>query len=190
MPYSAASTCTTSFAEEFRPYLNALGRSLLRYPLIGKVDLSGVIQQTFLDAFMAGKGFPQQDSRQQLAWLKTAFRRNLTDTIRQLRAKCRNIDREIPLQAGDPMQATMADLLPSDISTPSGKLSKDEELVLLAMALASLPSDQRRAIEYRYLQRMNIADIAESLQKPKMAVAGLLRRGLENLRKKLRESPE
>jgi RNA polymerase sigma-70 factor (ECF subfamily) len=55
----------------------------------------------------------------------------------------------------------------------------------MAATLATLPEGQRRAIELHHLEGWALADIAAELGTTKAAVAGLLHRGLKNLRVQL-----
>jgi outer membrane protein assembly factor BamB/tRNA A-37 threonylcarbamoyl transferase component Bud32 len=54
--------------------------------------------------------------------------------------------------------------------------------------LAALPENQARAVELHYLKSCPVAIVAEELGCSKAAVAGLLHRGLQNLRDRLEES--
>jgi hypothetical protein len=47
--------------EGFRDYLHLLARLHCRPELRGKVDLSGVVQQSLLEAYQAGDQFPAGD---------------------------------------------------------------------------------------------------------------------------------
>jgi RNA polymerase sigma-70 factor (ECF subfamily) len=67
----------------FREYLRLLARLQLGTNLAGKIDLSGAVQQTLLEAYQARETFPI-DVAQQAAWLRRALANNLTDTIRKL----------------------------------------------------------------------------------------------------------
>ena len=69
--------------EGFREYLRLLARLQLRPNLSGRIDLSGVVQQTLLEACEAGSGFPPSPA-QQAAWLRRALAHNLIDEIRRL----------------------------------------------------------------------------------------------------------
>ena len=60
-----------------------------------------------------------------------------------------------------------------------------EELLRLAAALENLPDDQREAVTRRYLRGDALPAIASELGKTTAAVAGLLQRGLRNLREVL-----
>ena len=155
--------------------LAALGRHLLRWDLVGKIDLSGVVQQTLLDAHSAGDRFPATDSTQRWTWLRRVFRRNLTDSIRQATARRRDVTREVALD-------DTAGRLVSDESSPSGATHRADDLARLARALAALPADQARAVELRHLHGRSVEEIATEFGRSKMAVAGLIKRGLRTLR--------
>ena len=57
----------------FREYLRLLARLELGANLAGKIDLSGVVQQTLLEAYQARDDFPSYHA-QQAAWLRRAWR--------------------------------------------------------------------------------------------------------------------
>src|SRR5262245_10181759 len=63
--------------ERFRAYLELLGRAALSDRLRGKVDLSGVVQQTLLEAHRAGEKLASAPEAEALAWLRRAFANNL-----------------------------------------------------------------------------------------------------------------
>ena len=66
--------------------------------------------------------------------------------------------------------------------TPSDCAIANEQLVSLATALMKLPTDQRKAVELHHLQGLRSAEVAKRLNRTEVAVAGLLRRGLKQLR--------
>jgi RNA polymerase sigma-70 factor (ECF subfamily) len=60
----------------------------------------------------------------------------------------------------------------------------------LAQALLRLPDDQRQAVELHHLQGLSLADAGQHLGRSREAVAGLVFRGLKNLRMLLADKPE
>jgi RNA polymerase sigma-70 factor (ECF subfamily) len=62
-------------------------------------------------------------------------------------------------------------------------------VLLLAEALASLPEDQRQAVELRHLKSWSVAEIAEHMQRTPRAVARLLHRAMTHLRQRFEEPP-
>src|SRR5947209_20626167 len=70
--------------ERFREYLHLLGRLQLDPRWQGKIDLSGVVQQTLLEAHQAWEQLRHWDEARQMAWLRRALAHNLTDEVRKL----------------------------------------------------------------------------------------------------------
>jgi len=76
-------------------------------------------------------------------------------------------------------------MVPSDSSSPSQRMMRDEAAVVLAICLEQIPETQRQAIRMRYLEGMSLKEISEKIEKSEMAVAGLLKRGLRALREEM-----
>src|SRR4051794_23271470 len=85
--------------ERFRAYLALLARVQLAPELRGKVDLSGVVQQTLLEAHQAMDQLRRMSGGQRAAWLRRALANNLTDEVRKLHTAVRDVSREQPLEA-------------------------------------------------------------------------------------------
>jgi RNA polymerase sigma-70 factor (ECF subfamily) len=75
--------------ERFQEYLHLLTRHQLDPRWQGKVDLSGVVQQTLFEAHRAWEQLRTWDEARQLAWLRQALAYNLTDEVRKLGASQR-----------------------------------------------------------------------------------------------------
>jgi RNA polymerase sigma-70 factor (ECF subfamily) len=60
-----------------------------------------------------------------------------------------------------------------------------EEVLRAAEAIETLPDGQRQAVVLYYFQGCSAAEIAEYLGRSTAAVAGLLHRGLKELRRRL-----
>lgn len=172
--------------ERFRAYLTLLARLQVAPRLHGKVDLSGVVQQTLLEAYQALDQLCAMRPEQQATWLRTALAHNLTDEVRRLGRAIRDVHRECSLEhAVEQSSGRLEAWLATDRSSPSLQAVRNEELLRLAEALVRLPDDQRRAIELHHLQGYPIAKTAKLLGRSEAAVGGLLLRGLRNLRQTL-----
>src|SRR5436309_2654518 len=85
--------------ECYREYLGLLARLQLDPRLQGKIDLSGVVQQTLLEAFQALAQFQTQGTAQKVAWLRRILANNLADEIRKFGTRKRDLAREQSLEA-------------------------------------------------------------------------------------------
>ena len=153
--------------------------------LEARVDASDLVQQTFLSAFRNIKDFSGDDEAQFVAWLRKIHQRNIQDTIRQnVYAQKRAIANEQSLdgsQLGELAEGS------GSAASPSQRAMQGEQAVQLANALQTLPEDQREAVRLRHLEGWSLAQLAEQFKRSEDAVAALLKRGLENLRKGLRD---
>jgi RNA polymerase sigma-70 factor, ECF subfamily len=175
--------------ERFRSYLLLLARMKLDRKLRGKLDASDVVQQTLLEAHQAIESFRGNDAAAQAAWLRQILARNLANAVRDLTRAKRDVRKERALAASD-LDASASQLegwLAAEQSSPSQKMERQERAMRLAEALALLPETQRDAVVLRHLQELSLAEIAEQLDCTSAAAAGLLQRGLKNLRKSLSE---
>jgi RNA polymerase sigma-70 factor (ECF subfamily) len=119
--------------------------------------------------------------------LREILAHTLTDQLRKFSREAG--PHEWSLDAAiDQSSSRLEAILAADQSTPSQRAIRDEQLVRLADALAALPQDQRRAVELRYLQGLQTAEIARQLDRSVASVGGLLQRGLRRLRDSLEEA--
>src|SRR6266568_2073581 len=88
-----------STLERFRAYLSLLARQQLDPRLQGKVDLSGVVQQTLLEAHKDMSRFDKMSVQQKVAWLRRVLANNLRDELRKFKTAQRDVAREISLEA-------------------------------------------------------------------------------------------
>jgi RNA polymerase sigma-70 factor (ECF subfamily) len=177
--------------ERFREYLHLLARLQLAPGMRGKVDLSGVVQQTLLEAYQAFGPARERDEAPQAAWLRQALANNLRDEVRKLATAARDVTRERSLQAAlDESSARLEGWLAAEQSSPSTLAARHEEQVRLADALSRLPEAQRLAVELHHLQGLPLSEVAVQLGRTKGAVAQLLFRGLNKLRELLGDERE
>jgi RNA polymerase sigma-70 factor (ECF subfamily) len=173
--------------ERYRDYLHLLARLHLDSRLRGKVDLSGVVQQTMLDAYQARLRSPAAGEGPK-AWLRRILANNLTDEVRKVTAAARDVERERSLeQALNASSARIEGWLAAEQSSPSQRAVREEEVTHLAAALAQLPDDQRTAVELHHLQGLPLAEVAAQLDRSKGATAALLFRGLKKMRQLLED---
>lgn len=172
--------------ERYRPYLTLLLRLQLQPRMRGKLDLSGIVQQTLWEAHQTLERRVAQGEVEPLALLRQLLANNLADELRRARALKRDVAREQSLEAAlQQSSAQLEGFVAARQSSPSVKAQRNEELLRMATALEEMPSAQRQAVELHYLRGWALAEIADQLDRTKPAVAGLLQRGLAFLRQRL-----
>jgi RNA polymerase sigma-70 factor (ECF subfamily) len=188
---AAPAALTADDLERFRAYLDLLARLQVEPGLRDRVDLSGVVQQTLLEAYQELRQQPPRarTEAQAAAWLRSILGHNLADALRRLGSLKRDARRERSLDRSvEDSASRLGDWIASRDSSPSHRAIRHEETLRMVEALAGLPENQRRAIEMHHLQGRPLAEIAHELGTTKAAVAGLLHRGLKTLRARLGDS--
>ena len=172
--------------ERFRDYLRLLARLQLDPRLQGKLDPSDLVQLTLLKAHQAQDQFRGRTPAEQAAWLRQILANTLANAVRDLARAKRDIALERSLEAAlTDSSSRLEAWLAADQSSPSQQAERNEELLRLAEALATLPPLQREVLLLRHCQGWALADIAAHVGRSRAAVASLLRRGLRQLREHL-----
>jgi RNA polymerase sigma-70 factor, ECF subfamily len=169
----------------YRPFLRLLAQSGAGAEVNRRAETSDVVQLTELDVTQSIQDFRGTTEPEFSAWLKRIMRRNIADAVRNNRAAKRDVRKEARLE--DPCgSATVSWFQPvgSD-ATPSQFVMRGEAALHLALALESLPLDQRDVVRLRHIEGLKLHEIAAELHKTPGAVAGLLRRGLLTLRDRM-----
>jgi RNA polymerase sigma-70 factor (ECF subfamily) len=174
--------------ERYRDYLRLLARLQLDPRLRARCDASDVVQQTFLQAHQALAQFRGGSEAELAAWLRQVLARNLAHAARDHRRGRRDVARERSLEAAlEASSARLEGWLAAQQPSPSQRAERDEQLLRLAQALAALPEAQREALVRHYWQGWTTVEIGQHLGRTPAAVAGLLKRGLNELRRHLHE---
>jgi RNA polymerase sigma-70 factor (ECF subfamily) len=172
--------------DRFRPYLNVIAQRLLDNRLKGRMDSSDVVQTTYLEASRDFGAFRGDTIESFLAWLRHILRNNVSTAHQEhLATQKRSARLEVNIRpignsSSNPMQ--FEQMIPSDASSPSQRLMRSEAAALLAACIEQLPLTQQEAIRMKYLEGLSLKAISERIDKSEMAVAGLLKRGLQALR--------
>jgi RNA polymerase sigma-70 factor (ECF subfamily) len=179
--------------DRYRGYLTALARLQLaaRPWLAGKLDASELVQMTFLKAHAGRAGFRGRTAGEFVAWLRTIFNRALANELRALGREKRRVGAERSLDADlDASSCRLDAWLAVDQTSPSEAVARGERAATLAGAVEGLPPDQREVVLLKHCQGLTLQEIAEQTERTVAAVAGLLRRGLAQLRECLDEGTD
>ena len=172
--------------EAYRDYLRLLARLQLGTRYQAKMDASDVVQHALMQAHEKREQFRGATEAERLGWLRAILANALAAAVRHFDAGMRDLARERSLEAELGLSSSrMECLVAADHTSPSEGAVRSEELVRLAHALARLPEDQRRVVEWHHLKGLPIAETAQRMGRTRAAVVGLLFRGLKRLRELL-----
>jgi RNA polymerase sigma-70 factor (ECF subfamily) len=172
----------------FRPYLRLLTRMHWDDRLNGKLDPEDLVQDTLAEAHKSLAQFRGGFDAELARWLAGILAHQWSHQRRKFAQEMRDIGREVALDALEKSSARLDAWLAADQSSPSDCADRNERAVRLAAALEQLPEAQREAVVLRHLQGWPVAAIARRLDRSTPAVAGLLQRGLQQLRSLLSET--
>jgi len=151
-----------------------------------RVDASDIIQQAFLEAYRSFPQFAGQDERELVVWLQSILDHNVANAVRDhTLLQKRTVRRERSMDDSQGGGTPLKQDLDAGFSTPSQKAMRGEEAERLTQALAALPEDQREAVRLRHLEGWPLADIARHMDRTPAATAGLIKRGMQALRRQL-----
>lgn len=112
----------------------------------------------------------------------------MANALRDFTRDKRDIGRERSVEeALDESTTRVEEWLVAEQSTPSQAAEKHEETLRLANALLQLPEAQREALVLQHWEGWSLAQIGEKLGRSPAAVAGLIKRGLSQLRSLLQQ---
>jgi RNA polymerase sigma factor (sigma-70 family) len=143
-----------------------------------------VLQDVLSQAFRDIKHFENREDASFLAWLKSIADHRLADALKRIGRKKRGGDFN-RLSSADVAKtsavATLIDIVCHDSHLPDDSAMQREAEVAMQVALASLPSNQREAIQARYLWNKGVDEIARDTRRTPGAVRGLIDRGKRKL---------
>lgn len=169
--------------EQFRPALMLLARTQLGTRFRRVLDDSDIVQQTLLEAHRNEESCKAKTAVERFAWLRAVLTNTIIDAVRLHTRKKRTVDQAIDWDTTIQGSASRAESWLTDKrSSPSERAERKEQLQQLARALQTLPELQREAIELFHLQGISLKEVSELLGRSGASVAGLIHRGLKQLR--------
>jgi RNA polymerase sigma-70 factor (ECF subfamily) len=170
--------------ESYAGYLQLLARVQIGKRLQGKADPQDLVQDTFLEAHRQFVHFRGRTEAELTAWLRRILAGQMALLMRQfLGTRARDIRLEQELGGELDMSSdALENNLAASISTPSQKVSRREQAVILAEALERLAPAYREVIVLRNLQGLSFTDVAQRMERSEDSVQKLWVRGLAALR--------
>lgn len=174
--------------ERYRKYLLLLARQGLGPGLQSKLDPEDAVQEAMEQAFAKRRQFSGKTEGEYRGWLRSILVNTLKAQGRRFGTAGREAGRERSLEAAvEESSARLEAWLAADQSSPSQHVSREEELLGLAEAVAELPPDQQQAVVLKYMNGLGVEEIAAQMGRSKDAVGSLIYRGIQKLRKLLED---
>lgn len=134
----------------------------------GDSDVIQITLAKFCDKLISFRGSTETEFR---VWLSRIARNTALDAVRSCNGQKADINREVALHP-----------IAADHSSASEVLKRAELQDQIDAAIERLPDDQQTAIRLKYQCQLSMPEMAEWMDRSEVAVAGLIRRGLEKLR--------
>jgi RNA polymerase sigma-70 factor (ECF subfamily) len=163
---------------EHREYLSRLAYSRCN-PRDGlDLDPSDVVQEALLQAHRFRHQFRGSTTSEYRGWLRTITERLCNRVRRRKPLAFRSLDADEGLAAQVPVE------FPSPHDEVAGSEGRDR----MQRAVVQLPQPMREAVQLHYLEGLSVKEVAARLGRTEAGVAGLMRRGIIRLRKRLAPS--
>lgn len=172
--------------ERYRSFLTLKAKRDLPARVATRCSASDIVQQTMADALQAFAQFVGKTEAEFSAWIKRIHVHNLQDSLRKhMYSASKTVRKEQPILDAEATASFYWREPAANRSSPSRRLIRGENALRLAEIIHALPEDQAEAVRLRHLEGWPVDRIAEHLGRSVAATAGLLKRGLETLRKKM-----
>lgn len=173
--------------EAYRDVLYLTAQLNVDRALQGKLDLSGVVQQTMWEAHQQIATFQGSTESELLAWLRRILTNNLMDEVRRIRRVGHDVRLDVSIHQ---TSARLEAVLAAEHTPPESRAIKNEEWQRLTRSLMQLTVEQRQAVVAHYLQKSTLNEVATEMGKTREAVAGLIHRGVLRLRELMQRDQE
>ena len=153
-----------------------------------RISPEDVLQQTFVEVHVEIHAFDPRGPEAFYRWLSTIANHRLLDAIKADNTAKRGGGR-VAAHGGVQQTAEsvvdLIDLLSAADMTASRIVARHEAAGAMQVGLAGLQEDYRRAIQLHHIEGLEVAQIAEIMNRSPRAVRHLCRRGLKELRESL-----
>jgi RNA polymerase sigma-70 factor (ECF subfamily) len=167
--------------ERCRQYLLLVAEHELDRAVRGKLGLSDLVQQTFMDAERGFAQFRGQSDEELRAWLSRILRNRAGRELRRYRRTAKRdlrCERPLPCLTAEGAEP----LLLADLETPSRQMVVREEQDRLALAVSRLPAHYQQVIHLRNDERKSFEEIGSLMERSPEAARKLWVRAIEQLR--------
>jgi RNA polymerase sigma-70 factor (ECF subfamily) len=179
--------------ELYRSYLGLLARLQINRRLQARLDASDLVQETFLKAHRHFGQFRGTTEEELVVWLRQILATTLANLVRHHYGTQRRdlrLERELAADwaALDQSSQMLEQRLEAPGSSPSQRVARREQAVVLADMLGRLPEDYREVVILRHLEGLSFPQVARRMGRTVDSVKKLWARALAQLRDSLGDS--
>ncbi len=169
--------------EVYRRYVQIMASIHLDRSVRHRLSASDIVQETFVQALRNFDQFRGTTEPELLQWIRRIAASRMAMASRQFHSQRQNVRLEESLnEAMESWSDHIANTIGTRGSSPSQQVSKREQAVLLANALAELPDDYREVILLRHFQDLPFAAIAEQMGRSLDSVKNIWVRAIRRMR--------
>jgi RNA polymerase sigma-70 factor (ECF subfamily) len=184
----------------YRNYLRMVVRTGLGPRLRERVELSDVVQEALVEVVRQFPQFTGETEAALVGWLRRLVGQKLADLGRyHSRAKRLGASTALPLDAAAPdtgggfrpgeESGRLLDMLALSQTSPSQTVSRREQIVLLADALAGLSDPEADVLWLYYAENLSFEAIGQRFGLSRKSIRGIMARGLKRLKRSLEGPP-
>lgn len=181
----------------YRNYLRMVVRTGLGPRLRERVELSDVVQEALVEVVRQFPQFTGENEAALVGWLRRLVGQKLADLGRyHSRVKRAGAGTAVPLEAMAAGRAgsgdeggRLLDVLALSQTSPSQAVSRREQTVLLADALAALPTPEADVLWLYYADNLSFEAIGQQFGLSRKSIRGIMVRGLKRLKRSLEGPP-
>ena len=184
----------------YRNYLRMNVRTGLGPRLRERVEMSDVVQEVLVEVVRQFPQFTGQNEAALVGWLRRLVGQKLADLGRyHSRVKRAGASTALPLEGSVPdagagrrpgeESGRLLDVLALSQTSPSQAVSRREQIVLLADALAALPEPEADILWLYAAEGLSFEVIGERLDMSRKSIRGIWVRGLKRLKRSLEGPP-
>jgi RNA polymerase sigma-70 factor (ECF subfamily) len=174
--------------EACRPKLKQLALAAFPAKLAADWDASDLVQESLFEMHRDLTDFRGARANDLFAWLRTVVDHNLTDRVRHAGRLKRYAPSQRSLERTQCGGHSLRERVAADESSISEKLDQKHLLQQVLKQIAELPQRQSEVVCMRYLQGLSLDQISSATGDSQSAVAGLLFRGVRQIKQRLSTS--
>lgn len=176
----------------YHPTLRQRVSSRMDPRIKSRIEPDDVLQHVYMEVFRRISAFQGRGPDSFLNWVLTIADSKLADAHRLCFRQKRDLAREQCTQGQLTGESIfrLVDHAFADSLTPSRLVRRDEATAAVVACLAGLPAAHRDVLQFRFVQGLSVAEVAERFDKSESSVVALTKRALTGLRKSMDELGE